>query len=127
MAPNHETQGQIADIVHTAEDKARDAARALEGNPIGLVASGLAVGAIAGILIPRSAKEKELLAPVGRTIAERARSAVGAAREAGYQALDERGLTKNAARDQVKSLFQGLTEAVQTAGSAAAASARNKG
>jgi hypothetical protein len=51
---------------------------------------------------------------------------VGAAREAGYQALDERGLTKDAARDQVKSLFQGLSEAVQTAGSAAARSAKTK-
>ncbi|AXJ94201.1 MULTISPECIES: hypothetical protein [unclassified Sphingomonas] len=126
MAPTPDTQGALADIRDKTESVARDAAHSLEGNPLALVASGLAIGAIAGVLIPRSSKEKELLAPVGRTLAERARSAVGAAREAGYQALDERGLTKDAARDQVKSLFQGLSEAVQTAGSAAARSAKTK-
>lgn len=113
---------------HARTDKAaRRAADAIEANPLGILVGGLAVGALAGTLIPRSAREKQLLAPVGRTLAERAKAAVSAAREAGYGELDQRGLTKDAARDQVKTLFQNLVQAAQSAGTAAARSATNKG
>lgn len=123
MADIHDT----ATKAHAkADDAAHRAAAAVESNPLGILFGGLAIGAIAGTLIPRSAKEKELLAPVGRTLAERTRSAVKAAREAGYGELDQRGLTKDAARDQVKSLFQNIVQAAQSAGSAAARSATSK-
>lgn len=110
-----------------AEDAFRRTAATFDANPLGIVAGGLAIGALAGALIPRSAKEKELLAPIGAQIAVRARGAIQAAREAGGGELEGAGLTKDAAKDQVKTLLQGVAKALQTAGSAAAKSAANKG
>ena len=109
-----------------ASDAARRAAESLEANPLGVLAGGLAVGALVGALIPRSAREKQMLAPVGQRLSESARAAVQAAREAGYNELDQRGLTPDAAKDQARGLFQGLAKAASSAGSAAAKSATAK-
>lgn len=100
--------------------------RAIEGveaNPLAILVGGLAVGALAGALIPRSAREKQLLAPVGKRLGEGARAAVAAAREAGQAELEQRGLTADAGRDQVRSLLKGFGQALSTAGAAAAKSA----
>lgn len=126
-AHDHDTHGRIDDAKHAAADAARRTADAIETNPLALVAGGVAIGALAGALIPRSAKEKELLAPLGRTLADRARGAVQAAREAGSNELHDAGLSRDAAKDQVKSLFQGIAKAATSAGSAAAKTAANKG
>ena len=91
------------------------------------MAGGIAIGALVGALIPRSDKEKELLAPVGRSLSERARGAFQAAREAGNSELQNAGLSRDAAKDQVKSLFQGIAKAATSAGSAAAKGATTKG
>lgn len=71
----------------TASDAARRAGEGLESNPMAAVLGGLAVGAIAGLLIPRTRQEQEYLGPVGRRITETAREAANAAREAGRQEL----------------------------------------
>ena len=108
----------------TAYDRASDAARkAVEGidaNPLGILVGGLAVGVLAGALIPRSAKEKELLAPVGQRLHATARAAADAAKEVAKSELQNRGLTADAGRDQVRSLLAGVGQALATAGSAAA-------
>jgi len=123
---NAHTQDRIDDAKHAATDAARATAHAIETNPLAIVAGGIAIGALAGALIPRSAKEKELLAPVGRSLSERARGAFQAAREAGSSELQNAGLSKDAAKDQVKSLFQGIAKAATSAGSAAAKGAAHK-
>ncbi len=123
---NAHTQDRLDEAKHAATDAARKTADAIEANPLAIVAGGLAIGALAGALIPRSDKEKELLAPVGRTLSERARGAIQAAREAGNSELQNAGLSKDAAKDQVKSLFQGIAKAATSAGSAAAKTAANK-
>lgn len=110
-----------------ATDAARRTAESLESNPLGILVGGLAVGAIAGALIPRSTKEKELLAPLGKQIGERARAAIAAAREAGTAELDGFGINQDAARDQVRTLLGNVAKAAQTAGAAAVKSAANKG
>ena len=102
-----------------AEDAARRTVDAIEGSPLGILVGGLAVGALAGALIPRSAKEQELLAPLGRQLGERARAAVTAAREAGKTELAGVGISRDAARDQARSLFDGVIKAATTAGTAA--------
>ena len=126
MTDSHDIHARIDDAKHVASNAARRTADAVEHNPLAIVAGGLAIGALAGALIPRSAKEKELLAPLGRTLGERARGAVQAAREAGVSELQNAGLSKDAAKDQVKSLFQGIAKAASTAGSAAVKMAANK-
>ena len=54
----------------TADQSTIDAATAratetLDTNPLGVLAGGLALGAIAGALLPRTDREKELMRPVG--------------------------------------------------------------
>jgi ElaB/YqjD/DUF883 family membrane-anchored ribosome-binding protein len=112
--------------LQSSRDAAKRAADGLDANPLGLVVGGLAIGALAGALIPRSAREKELLAPVGKRLGETARAATQAAREAGYAELDQRGLTKHAAKDQARGLLDGLGKAAASAGTAAAQAARGK-
>ncbi|WBH17150.1 DUF883 family protein [Sphingomonas radiodurans] len=118
------------DTVETSREKARDAAHQasdlVESNPLGILAGGLALGAIVGALVPRSDREKELLAPVGKRMSVAALAAIAAAKEAGRSELDELGFSKDAAREQVKSLFQGVTKAATHAGSAAAQAGREK-
>jgi hypothetical protein len=117
-------QGGYARAKDSAADAARRASEGIEANPLAVVAGGLAVGAIAGALLPRSAKEKELLAPVGKRLGDTARQAFAAAREAGTQELDGAGLTPSAARDRGKELLGGLGKAFASAGAAAAQAAK---
>lgn len=98
---------------------ARRIVPAIEANPIALVAGGLALGVVAGALLPRSERERTLLSPVGAKLGGALTAAVAAAREAGQSELDEQGINRDAARDQVKSLVDGLFKAASSAGSAA--------
>ncbi len=109
-----------------ADDASRRATEAIESNPLAILAGGLAVGALAGALLPRSDREKELLAPIGKELSARATAATAAAKGAGKSQLEDLGLTKGAAKDQAKSLFQGIAKAIGTAGSAAAKQATTK-
>lgn len=122
---------KAADALHTSRDAATDAARraadGLESNPLAVLAGGIAIGAVVGALVPRSAREKELLGPVGRKLGETVRAATQAAREAGYAELEQRGLTPGAAKDQARGLVDGLSKAVTSAGSAAARTATHSG
>lgn len=119
--------GQTVDKASATLSESKDSAvQTIENSPLGILAGGLAIGALAGALIPRSAREKELLAPVGRQLGERVRAATQAARSAGQEELANLGLTKDGAKDQAKTLFDGVAKALATAGSAAAKSARSK-
>ncbi|WP_375428674.1 hypothetical protein [uncultured Sphingomonas sp.] len=95
------------------------ATETVDTNPLGVLAGGLALGAIAGALLPRTDREKELLRPVGAKIGATAVAAIAAAKEAGRTEMEARGLTKDSARDQAKSLFENVVKAasgVATAG-----------
>lgn len=116
----------VANAYHTGVDKASEAVHGLESSPVGILVGGLAVGLLAGALLPRSQREKDLLAPVGQRIGDSARTAVQAARKAGQSELETRGLTKDGARDQFRGLIEGVVQAVSTAGAAAAKGATQK-
>ena len=77
------------------------------------------VGALVGAVIPRTAKEKELLAPLGKRIGATAAAALAAAKETGRSELDNIGLSKGAAKDQAKTLLSNVAKAAGTAGKAA--------
>jgi len=109
-----------------AADAGRRAAEGLESNPLGVLVGGLAVGALVGALVPRSAREKEMLAPVGRRLGESARAAVQAAKDAGYAELDQRGLTLSGAKDQARGVIDGLSKAASSAGTAAVKGAQSE-
>jgi ElaB/YqjD/DUF883 family membrane-anchored ribosome-binding protein len=105
-----------------AADAARRTAAGIDSNPLGVVVGGLALGLVAGALLPRSARERELLAPVGAKLGERARTAFAAAQDAGKAELDNLGISRDAAKDQVRTLFDGVLKAATAAGQAAAKS-----
>ena len=111
-----------------AFETSRDAARQVTdtGNPVGILAGGLALGLIAGALLPKTQRERELLAPVGKRIGTSATAAIAAAKENAQAELTQRGLTREGAQDQFRSLLEGLTKALTSAGSAAAEAARSK-
>jgi len=119
-----------SDAVDTSREKARElahqTAHVAEANPLGIVAGGIALGALVGTLLPRSQKEKELLAPVGKRLAATAVAAVAAARESGKSEFQNLGLTKGGAKDQVKTLLQNVAGAATTAGKAAASAGKNE-
>lgn len=114
------------DVIDRAGETARRTAAGLDANPIGILVGGLAVGVLAGALLPRSDREKELLAPMGARIGATAKAATQAAREAGQNELAEAGISKDAARDQVRGLFDGVTKALSSAGAAAVKAATQK-
>lgn len=124
----HDAKDKAADAYATSKTSAREAAhRAVDGieaNPLAIVAGGIAIGALAGALLPRSAKEKELLAPLGKRLGDTARQALVAAKDAGRQQLDESGLTRDAAKDRGRELLDGVVKALSSAGTAAAQSAK---
>ena len=121
---------RVKDTAEAAREAAAEAARrtaeSMEANPLGIVVGGLALGALLGALVPRSAREKELLAPVGKTLGERARAAIGAAKDTARTELSENGLTKNAAQAQVRGLVESLTRVAQNVGAAAVKSAADR-
>ena len=126
----HDAKDKAASALHMSKDKAGElaqkTARTIESNPLGILVGGLFVGVIVGALIPRSAREKELLTPLGKKLGETIRQATQAARETGLRELEDAGLTKDAAKDRAKSLFDDVVKAASNAGSAAAKAATNK-
>lgn len=117
--------GQAVDTVReTAARTARKTADTIEGNPLSVLVGGLAVGVLAGALIPKSQREGELLKPVGKRITQGAGLAAKAARDAGLAELAAAGISRDAARDQIRKLFGSVVDAAKSAGDAAAKAAR---
>jgi len=103
---------------------ARRAADGIQDNPIAALVGGLALGAVAGALLPASRREAELLGPLGSRVGEAGKAAAQAAREAGQQRLADLGISRESAREQVSKIFDGAVKAAGEAGSAAAKAAR---
>jgi len=89
------------------------------------LAGGLALGAVLGVLLPRTRQEEELFGPVGGAINDRARNAALAAREASQAKLDELGISTDAAGRQVGKLIETIAQVAESAGSAAVEAARH--
>lgn len=110
-------------------DGARDAAdrtvKAIDSNPIPVLVGGLAIGALAGALLPRSKREAELLAPVGQRIRATTSGAVSAAKDVGINELGALGLSKSALNDQAGKLVGNILKALATAGTAAVAASKD--
>ncbi|MBA3880570.1 MAG: hypothetical protein C0500_12740 [Sphingobium sp.] len=117
--------GQAIDTVReTAAETARRTADTIEGNPLSVLVGGLAVGVLAGALIPKSAREVEALKPVGKRLTQGAGMAARAARDAGLAELAAAGISRDAAREQMRKLVGSVVDAAKSAGDAAAKAAR---
>jgi ElaB/YqjD/DUF883 family membrane-anchored ribosome-binding protein len=107
--------------------KASDAStEGIDRNPLAIVAGGLALGAIVGMLLPKTEKEQKMLGKAGKKINETAKRAANAAKDAGKSKVSEVGLDGEAIRAQFRDLVGKASEAVKAAGQAAADEARKK-
>jgi gas vesicle protein len=96
----------------------------IDKNPLAILAGGLAIGAIAALLIPSTKREQKALGKAGKKITETAKRAVDAAKSAGKEKVDNLGLNQDTLRDQFRDLVNKASEAVKAAGKAAADEAR---
>jgi ElaB/YqjD/DUF883 family membrane-anchored ribosome-binding protein len=110
----------------SARKAATKTSEGIESNPLVALIGGLAIGAIAGALIPRSERETKTLGKTSRTLRDTATSAVNAAREVGKEQLDALGINSDAARQQVREIAKKIGEAASSAGAAAADTIRRK-
>ncbi|MDT8758055.1 hypothetical protein MZO42_05040 [Sphingomonas psychrotolerans] len=100
----------------SASERARQTVEGIGDNPVALLAGGVALGVLVGVLLPRAAKERELLDPLGRTLAQRATAAAQAAKEAGRQEIESLVPDRNATKERVTALFGNILDAAKTAG-----------
>jgi hypothetical protein len=77
------------------------ASQRIDSSPILALGAGAALGAVLGAVLPRSEKERQLLAPVGAKLADASTGAIDRARETGKQKFDEM------AGDSVRQFFGG--------------------
>ncbi len=99
-----------------ATARARQAVEGIGDNPAALLAGGVALGVLVGVLLPRAAKERELLDPIGRTLAQRATAAAQAAREAGREEINSLIPDRDATKERVTALFGNVLDAAKGAG-----------
>lgn len=107
-----------ADTSEDTQGKALQVIEDLGDNPIALLAGGIALGVLIGALLPRLAKERELLEPVGRKLAERVTAVAQAAKEAGKQEVDALLPNKDDTKERVTALFGNILDAAKSAAKA---------
>jgi hypothetical protein len=90
-------------------------AESLTENPLALVAGGIAIGMVIGALLPRLDREKELLAPVGKTIADNVTATVKAARAAGQAEIQGLLPDREATKERVTQLIGSVLDAAKGA------------
>lgn len=114
---------KAVELLGTAKDRARTAGQStvdsVDHNPLVAVLGGVALGVVIGALLPRTEREAKVLGSVGEKLQDIAKEAVGAARDAGKDKLDELGLSRDKARDTAKSLLDAVIAAAGSAGTAA--------
>ena len=103
--PAKRKRDAIIDVRDTAYERARETFQGLESNPVGVLVGGLAFGLIAGVFIPRSARETKALQPVGKRLAEGAVAAVAAAKATGKEQLSGSVLSKDAAKQGARAIL----------------------
>lgn len=93
----------------------RKASDPISENPLALLAGGVALGVLVGVLLPRIAKERELLDPMGKKLAGSATAAVKAAKEAGKAEIDALLPARDTTREKVSQLIETVLDAAKGA------------
>jgi hypothetical protein len=106
-----------------ARDRASDS---LSEAPLIALAGGLAAGALIAALLPRTRTEERLARPTADRVRKTAKAAYEAARETGSKRFNELGLTREKGEETIRSLFEGVTDAVKASGQAAYEAAKNQ-
>lgn len=115
----------VADSARSsASEASRKTAEGVDANPVAALIGGLALGALAAAVLPRTRKEEELLGPIGGKINDRARTAAQAAADAGRDKLDELGINKDTAMDKARELASSAAGVAKETANAAASGAK---
>ena len=93
----------------------RKASDPISENPLALLAGGVALGVLVGVLLPRIAKERELLDPLGKKLAGSATAAAKAAKEAGKAEIDALLPARDTTREKVSQLIETVLDAAKGA------------
>ena len=125
---------RAADAYDGARAKAIDAydsARQKSGNgiaeaPFAALGAGLALGAIIAALLPKTRVEDRLLGPVTDRVTTAGKAAVDAGKVAGRDKLNELNITRDAGKNVVQSLLDGLGAAARSSGEAALGAVRDQ-
>jgi ElaB/YqjD/DUF883 family membrane-anchored ribosome-binding protein len=104
-----------------ARTAARKTANTVDSAPLAVLIGGLAVGAIAGGLLPRTQRETAALGTVGRKVTGTATAAARAAKAAGQDQLKAAGISRDTAKSQLQTVIEGVIKALTEAGNAATA------
>lgn len=106
-----------------AFDVATDASErfnsSVEASPLAVLAGGVALGLVAGAMLPKTQIEGQYLGPLGQKLNAGVKTAGVAAVEAGKAELAANGLSRVGASEQVGKLLEGVGTAVRSATDAA--------
>lgn len=108
-------QGTAQDALPGTDDVAAQARRAkglAQENPLGLAIGAVAVGFVAGLLIPNTRAENQRLAPVANQLTEHAQEAAQVAMEHGKEAAQEVAGAAQEAVGQVAETARGAAQDV---------------
>jgi len=108
-----------AESREAAARAATKAGELIDSNPLGVLAGGLVLGAIAGALLPTTSQERERIGPAARRARKAAADAARQARASGEQKLSELGLDASGLSAQARSAIAQVREAAVEVGSAA--------
>lgn len=89
----------------TASRARSRAADGIDSNPVAALIGGLAIGAIAAAVLPKTRKEAELLGDYGRKLNGKVKEGLSSAREGGVAKLNELGL--ETAKEKLQSWTSG--------------------
>jgi hypothetical protein len=98
----------------------------LEQKPLIVVVGGLVAGGVAAALLPRSTREHNSFAPMGRQLRRRVNAAVREAHDVAIDRLDNLGINRDSASAQLRNLAEVALETAALAGVAALRAARDK-
>jgi ElaB/YqjD/DUF883 family membrane-anchored ribosome-binding protein len=116
----------VAATKRGARVAAEKTATGIEQNPLAVLIGGIALGAIAAALLPRTAREDSAVGAVGKKVRATASDAVKAARATGKDQLDALGVNADTARDQFKDIIGKITKAATSAAEAAGESLKKR-
>jgi ElaB/YqjD/DUF883 family membrane-anchored ribosome-binding protein len=116
----------IKNTKKVASEAAAKTEQALDANPLMAVMGGLALGLIAGALLPRTKSEEKLLGGSSKKLKKKAQKVADAAKAAGKEKVDSLGLNTDLVKDQFRDLVMKAGEAVKAAGKAASESAKQR-
>lgn len=111
---------------NTAQSATEKTVQSVEKNPLAALIGGLAIGAIAAALLPRTEREDNAVGSVGTKLRDTASNAVKSARASGIERLDALGVNPDAAKDQFRGLVDKIAKAATSAAEAAGDSLKRR-